>query len=112
MEREIWPLLYRYIRATAIGFCQKYVQIHPWIIVATMLWAALHDRPVSWACDPRNWSTTKLRPIHIPSQPTMSRRVDSVGSGLFWHRLEEKLRGCGHPGLLAFVDGKPLPIGG
>jgi hypothetical protein len=112
MEREIWPLLYRYLRATAHGFSQKYVQIQPWIVVATMLWAALHDRPTRWACNPRNWSTTKLRPARIPSQPTMSRRVHSVGTGLFWHSLEEKLRGCGHPALLSFVDGKPLPVGG
>ncbi len=112
MERELWPLLYRYLRATADHVSQKYVQIQPWIVVATMLWAALHDRPVSWACNPRNWSTTKLRPRRIPSQPTMSRRVDSVGTGLFWYRLQEKLRGSGHPALLAFVDGKPLPVGG
>ena len=112
MEREIWPLLYRYIRATAQGFSQKYVQIQPWVLVATMLWAALHDRPVSWACKPKHWSTTKLRPLTIPSQSTMSRRADSVGTGLFWHRMQEKLRGSGTPALLAFVDGKPLPVGG
>ena len=112
MERELWPLLYRYLRATAKEVSQKYVQIQPWIVVATMLWAALHDRPVTWACDPRNWSTTRLRPARIPSQPTMSRRVDAVGTGLFWYRFQEKLRGSDHPALLAFVDGKPLPVGG
>ena len=112
MERDLWTLLYCYLRATAQEVFQKYVQIQPWIVVATMLWAALHDRPVSWACDPRNWGTTDLRPARIPSQPTMSRRVDSVGTALFWHRLEEKLRGSDHPVLLAFVDGKPLPVGG
>lgn len=112
MERELWPLLYRYVLLTAKGFRQKYVRIQPWIIVMTMLWAAVHDRPVSWACNPRNWSTTALRPTCIPSQPTMSRRVDRVGTGLFWHRLEDNLRGSGHPALLAFIDGKPLPVGG
>lgn len=111
MERTLWPLLYRYLRAASSGISQKYVQIQPWIIVATMLWAALHDRPMTWACDPRNWRTTLLRPPRIPSQPTMSRRVDRVSTGLFWHTLEEQLRGSGHPGLIAFVDGKPLPVG-
>jgi len=112
MERELWPLLYRYVRLTANGFRQKYVHIQPWIIVLTMLWAAIHDRPVVWAWDPHNWSTTELRPPRIPSQPTMSRRVDSVGTGLFWQRLAENLRGSDHPALLAFLDGKPLPVGG
>ena len=41
MERELWPLLYHYLRLTAKAFRQKYVQIQPWILVATMLWAAL-----------------------------------------------------------------------
>jgi hypothetical protein len=112
MERELWPLLYRHAQEAAKGFRQKYVQIQPWIIVATMLWAALHDRPVNWACNPRNWTTTKLRPPCIPSPATMSRRVDKLATGLFWHRLEQKLRSSGHAGLLAFIDGKPLPVGG
>lgn len=111
MERELWPLLYRSVLLTAKGFQQKYVHIQPWIIVMTMLWATWHDRPVSWACEASNWSTTALRPPRIPSQPTMSRRVDSLGTGLFWLSLEENLRGSDHPTLLAFIDGKPLPVG-
>ena len=112
MERELWPTLYHYVCITAHEVQQKYVQFQPWIIVATMLWAALHDRPVSWACDPCNWSTTRLRPMRIPSEPTMSRRADSVATRLFWRRLEQHLRQSGQPALLAFVDGKPLPVGG
>jgi hypothetical protein len=112
MERELWPLLYRSVQLAAEGFRQKYVQIPAWAIVLTMLWAALHDRPVSWACDPDSWSTTTLRPPWLPSQSTMSRRVDCVSTGLFWNRLEQHLRGSGNPALLAFVDGKPLPVGG
>jgi len=112
MERELWPLLYRYLRATAKEFSQKYVQIQPWVIVATMLWAAVHDRSVSWACKPQHWNTTSLRPARIPSESTMSRRVDKVSTGLFWRALQERLRSSGHPALLSFMDGKPLPIGG
>src|SRR5262245_5611066 len=112
MERELWPTLYRYVRATARDVQQKYVQLQPWVIVATMLWAALHDRPVAWACNPRHWSTTELRPACLPSESTMSRRVDSVATGVFWRALEQRLRATAAPALLAFVDGKPLPIGG
>jgi hypothetical protein len=82
MERELWPVLYDYLQQTAKDVRQKYVQLQPWIIVATMLWAALHDRPVCWACDPRNWRTTTLRPLRIPSELTMSRRVDKVATGV------------------------------
>jgi hypothetical protein len=112
MERELWPPLYRLIRETAQEVRQKYVQIQPWIIVATMLWAALHDRPVCWACQGRHWSTTTLRPGRIPSPATMSRRVDRVGVALFWHALEQRIRASGSPALVSFLDSKPLPVGG
>jgi len=112
MERELWTALYRYIRATAREVQQKYIQLQPWVIVATMLWAALHDRPVRWACDPRHWSTTELRPVRIPSEATMSRRADSVATAVFWRALATRLRATDERVLLAFVDGKPLPVGG
>lgn len=112
MERELWPKLYRYVQETAQEVRQKYVQMQPWIIVATFLWAAIHDRPISWACSPDNWSTTRLRPLRIPSEPTMSRRADSVATSVFWKQLEQHLRQNNEPALLAFIDGKPLTVGG
>jgi hypothetical protein len=112
MERELWPLLYRALRDTAKDFHQKYVHIPGWILVAVLLWAALHDRPISWACQKKHWSTTRLRPPRLPSPATMSRRIDGVGIGLLLRALDERLRGSGHPALVAFLDGKPLPVGG
>ena len=112
MERELWPPLYRLLTDTAKDFSQKYVRHHPRVLVAVLLWAALHDRPVRWACQRRHWSTTTRRPARLPSQSTMSRRVDRVAVGLFWRELERRLREAGEPALVAFVDGKPLPVGG
>lgn len=112
MERELWPPLYRLLQDVAKDFSQKYVQYQPWVLVAVMLWAALHDRPVSWACQPRHWSTTTLRPPRLPSPATLSRRIDGPGVGLLWRALEQRLRDSGRPALVAFVDAKPLPIGG
>jgi len=113
MERELWTILYHHLKEVAERFRQKYVQHQPWVLVAVLLWAALHDRPVCWACREKNWSTTTLRPCTLPSPATMSRRVDRVGVGLLWRALEERLRNCSadYPGLMAFLDGKPLPIG-
>lgn len=114
MERELWPILYHNVREVARGFLQKYVHIPGWILVLTMLWAALHDRPVAWACNPNNWATTRLRPPRFPSGRTMSRRVDHVALGLLWRAVEQRLRDLSatHPGLLAFLDAKPLTVGG
>lgn len=112
MERELWPPLYRLVRLTATDFSQKYVHYQPWVLVCVMLWAALHDRPVSWACQRRHWNTTRLKPWRLPSASTLSRRIDGVSVGLFWHALERRLRDSDQPALVAFIDGKPLPIGG
>ena len=114
MERELWPLLYRTVREVARGFSQKYKQIPSWVLVASMLWATLHDRPVSWACQAVNWATTPLRPGRLPSAATMSRRVDGVAVGLLWRAIEQRLREMSgaFPALTAFLDGKPLEVGG
>ena len=113
MERELWPLLYRELREAANDFSQKYVRFPAWVLVAVSLWAALHDRPVAWACDERNWGTTRLRPWKLPSPSTMSRRAYSVGTGLLWRAFQERLRQIGPPpALVASLDGKPLPVGG
>lgn len=112
MERELWPILYHELAAAARDFRQKYVQHQPWAVAAVLLWAALHDRPVAWACDRRNWSTTRLRPARLPSQPTASRRARKTAFGLFLAFLADRLRGRGLPGLALSVDGKPLVVGG
>src|SRR5947209_8538848 len=112
MERELWPPLYQLLREVAKDFRQKSVQLQPWVLVATMLWAALHDRPVSWACQQRHWSTTTLKPRRLPSPSTMSRRIDSAGVGLLWRALGRRVRDGGPPALVAFVGGKALPVGG
>lgn len=112
MERELWPALYRLVQETAKGFYQTRVRYPPEALVLVFLWAALHDRPVSWACDRRHWSTTRLRPDPLPSASTMSRRIDGVAVGLFWRAVEVRVRASGQPALVAVVDGKPLPVGG
>lgn len=112
MERELWPLLYRLLQSVAKDFHQKYVTYQPWSLVAVLLWAALHDRPLSWACRPQHWSTTRLRPVQLPSPATLSRRLYSVGTGLFLRALEQRLRDSDELRLVAFLDGKPLPVGG
>ncbi|HEY7311582.1 MAG TPA: transposase, partial [Gemmataceae bacterium] len=112
MERELWPLLYRLLRSVAKDFHQNNVTYQPWVLAAVLLWAALHDRPLAWACQLRHWSTTRLRPVQLPSPATLSRRLYKVGMGLFLRTLEQRLRDSGQPRLVAFLDGKPLVVSG
>ena len=111
MERELWPIVYRELRAAARGTTQKYTHYHPWVIAAVLVWAALHDRPVCWACRPENWSTTRLRPPELPSPATVSRRAARTVFAVFLNRVAARLRGDGPPAWELIVDGKPLPIG-
>jgi hypothetical protein len=111
MERELWPRIYHELREAARGTHQKNVHYHPWVIAAVLLWAALHDRPVSWACDPRNWSTTRLRPAEIPSAATVSRRAKKAALVVFLNRVAGRLKGDGPPAWELTIDGKPLPVG-
>lgn len=114
MERELWPRLYRTVRAVATGFSQKYVPIPGWVLVLTLLGAAIHDRPICWACQAENWPMNDRRPDRLPSPATRSRRVYGVAVGLLGRAVEQRLRTLASPppALLAFLDGKPLPVGG
>ena len=111
MERELWPRMYHELREVARATHQKGVTYQPWVIAAVLLWAALHDRSVAWACDERNWSTTRLRPAELPSESTMSRRPKRVVFAVFLNRVAERLRGGGPPAWTLVVDGMPLPVG-
>jgi len=111
VERELWPILYRALRWAARRTSQKYAHHHPWVVAAVLLWAAVHDRPVSWACDRANWSTTRHKPRELPSASTVSRRARRTSFALFLNLLSDRLRGDGKPAWMLFVDGKPLPIG-
>jgi hypothetical protein len=111
MGRELWKVVYTRLKGVARRFDQKYAHLQPWRVAAVLLWAALHDRPVSWACDRRNWTATRRRPGRLPSEATMSRRADKTSFALFLSALADELRGTGPPAWGLVVDGKPLPVG-
>lgn len=111
MERELWKVVYTKLKWVARRFHQRYVQLQSWRVAAILLWAALHDRPVRWACDKRNWTTTHLRPGRLPSAPTVSRRTKKTSFALFLNAVAIELKGTGKPAWILKVDGKPLPVG-
>ena len=112
MERELWPHLYHMVREAGQQFRQKNVRYPLWVLALVYLWAAVHDRPIHWACQEYNWTRTRLRPLQLPSASTMSRRVYGVAMGFFWRALEERLREHHLLGWVSFVDGMPLVVGG
>ena len=111
MERELWTIVYTKLKMVARRFHQKYVHHQPWRIAAVLLWAALHDRPIAWACQKRNGSTTRRKPGRLPSPATMSRRARKTSFALFLNRVAAELKGDGPAAWTLAVDGKELPVG-
>jgi hypothetical protein len=124
MERQIWIAL----RDLATEVCADID--HPgrqyserWILLV-YLWAVVNNRPVSWACRPAHWPAD-LRPINLPSQPTMSRRLRSpvflwalalllerLGAGPPAPRPSDPTTRADQHGLVKVLDGMPLRVGG
>jgi hypothetical protein len=112
MERELWTRLYHLVMEVGQTLRLTDVTYQPHIIALVFLWAALHDRPVCWACDQKNWSTTTLRPATLPSPSTLSRRLRRVDTAMFMRALVLRVGQGGEQRLVAVIDAKPLPIGG
>lgn len=78
-------------------------------VLAVLLWAVLHDRPISWATRRANW------PIHdrrrpLPSDATMSRRLRAPRINRILRELIASMRGPDAQGLTLILDGRPLTI--
>jgi len=112
MERELWPRLYHLVMEVGVSLRLFDVTFQPHIVLLVFFRAALHDRPVCWACDERSWCTTTLRPATLPSESTMSRRLRRVDTAMLMRAVVARVREEGDETLIAVIDGKPLPVGG
>jgi hypothetical protein len=109
MERELWrrivAALRRLPRWRPAGAVYDNREV-----LAVLLWAALHDRAVLWACSRASWPVQAWR-RRLPSQPTMSRRLGDPrlleDLAALVHALQAAL---GPPEGPLVVDGKPLPV--
>src|SRR5215217_8977908 len=93
MELERWAELSAAISAVAASFERHKKDQHcTALIVRVHTWAALHDRPISWACEADNW-TDRTRPQALPDQSTMSRRTRRDDFEDFQRRVGRRLNG-------------------
>jgi len=111
MECELWPRLYALVMELGRRLRSSRVRYSDAVIVVVFLWGCLHDRPQVWSCEPRNWRSTRLKPVKIPSDSTLSRRLQSPSVKQFMAALDEAVRNTEGHGLLSFIDGKPLVVG-
>ena len=110
MEHELWDRLMRAIQDVSRSRRDSAYHTHATaLIVRTYLWAVLHHRPTSWACDRRHWDDRR-RPATLPSQSTMSRRLRTDAVRSFMDAMGRRLRGDRAWTLLKLIDGKPLTV--
>jgi len=110
MELERWAELSAAVSAIAVGWKRHPKDRHSTaLIVRVHLWAALFDRPISWACRAGNWRAA-TRPQVLPDQSTMSRRTRREDFMPFLERVGQRLNGKTVPGLVKIVDGKALEL--
>jgi len=112
MERELWPRLYHLVMNVGRSLRLSDVTYQPHIIVLVLLWVALYDRPVCWACDEKNWVMTTLRPATLPSESTLSRRLRRVDTAILMRLVIQQIRETEEPRLVSVIDGKSVPVGG
>jgi len=115
MEDELFDRLYPLIiqehnrRAR-----RKRVQYSDAIVLLVAMWAVLHDRPISWACQVGNWHG-RCPWFALPSEATMSRRLRTLSVQLLLEQMLLRLLSSASVAgfcLCRRIDSKPLPVGG
>lgn len=108
MEREMWRRIVGAMKRLPPTRPRNAQYTDPQIL-AVYLWAVLHDRPVSWACDQRNWPMQSWR-RSLPDQSTMSRRLHRESAKCALEALLDRLAPPERDALVLRIDGKPLPV--
>lgn len=110
MEGQVWNML-ESLLATGQSLSRRFRYTHR-EIMRVILWAVMHDRPMVWACQLRNWPPAQ-RPARLPHPSTVSRRWRSPALQLAVCRVGSLAVGhLGRGDRYAAIDGRPLVVGG
>ncbi len=110
MEHKLWWELYHMVKLLDMLNPARTTATHPrHVIVGVYLWAVVHDRPVSWACQRENWP--EQPPFVLPPQCTMSRRLRSPAVRALFDLASQALGEDPRGQWFKIVDGKPLTVG-
>lgn len=107
MEHQLWEAIVREVRQLDKSRRRTERGFTAGEIVLTWFWAVLHDRPVDWACQRRNWPI-HLRRWRVPSGSTVSRRLRSAEVRQLLGQLEARILQPHAKHLVWLLDGKPL----
>ena len=116
MDREQWTIVLdavkRASRRVARRHNPKRLRFPDWLIVSMYLWAVLHDRCQSWACDRGNYGGVFRPRRNLPSVSQFNRRMNHARTREVLEQVHEELGGSltltGTA--LSYLDGKPLTV--
>jgi Transposase DDE domain len=107
MERKLWNQLCAVVVRLDNAWTNGFYRASEILVV--FLWAVVHDRPTSWACEVRHWDGPPS--LGIPHQSTVSRRLRSRSVQELLQKVETELRGKVPDWWIQRIDSKPLPVG-
>lgn len=110
MERELFTVLMRALDSISATRQRPYKGTYTHrSVLAVAIWAAIHDRPISWATQTGNWPSHD-RTRALPSSATMSRRLRSDAIVAIIDTLPGLLRLHGRGERTLIIDGRALTI--
>lgn len=111
MDRDVWIVLGCAVRIVCRDLPRpaRRFEYSDRLIILMWLWAVLHDRPLSWACQRENYSSL-FRPRTLPGVSQFCKRLATERFVLVRRHLHEVLSAKGHADLLHILDGKALTI--
>ena len=112
MERQLWKMIVDLILTVHKSKSSYRCRYSSVLILKVWFWSVINDRPVSWACERRNWSIWDRR-MKLPSNATMSRRLRCDEVKQLLAEIEERVLRQEENGTVFWaIDGKPLTISG
>lgn len=110
MEGQVWVIVEELLssvegKPVRCRYCDR-------DILRIIMWAILHDRPMSWACRAENWPE-KLCPARLPDDSTVSRRWKrSTLRDKAYALHQARAQRWSNTARFALIDGRALPVGG
>jgi hypothetical protein len=108
--KVLLPVIQKAARRVAADEKPKRLRFADWLIVAMYHWAVAHDRPQSWACERRHYSSV-FRPRSLPSVSQFNRRMNHPRTLRILEMVRRSLSGNLASKPLTYLDGKPLTVG-
>ena len=111
-EREQWKLVLSAVKRASrrLPRPRRRPVFPDWLVVAMFLWAAWHDRCLSWACDRSHYGRL-FRPRKLPSVSQFTRRVKTARCQQVLRLVHEELSEMHLSSPVSYFDGKPLLVG-